>query len=619
MATASPKEVNRYLSCPICMEQFKEPKVLACLHTYCKACLVKLVKKKGPDHVITCPECRQDVKIVNGDVGKLQPNFWVNNFMTLLSMQDSTSSAGKPLICEHCDSGDPAVSRCTECCVFMCKFCVTAHKRINTTKGHQIMSLDEVKQLGSKALVKPAFCKKHSGETLKLFCQTCQKTICRDCTIVDHREHKYDFVADVAEKEKKVVQAVLLESKEKESVIEEGLIAVQTMEQRVQAKIVEVSKEVDVFFDEQVKALEYLRGNLKHEVTTQGQIKLKQLGSQKEMLSLSLAQLKSGVDFAERALADGDDVELLSVKTHLVERLAQLNTSQVQSRPCKTDYLKLKVDKTIWDIGEMATVHHTPIDPTKCVLSMIGGEEGVMYETLAGQPVDFVLVIKDENAAENLLVHALVNHGSEDQQELAVKYNQDSKSYVFSYCPKKDGVCTLAVMVEVENICGSPFTWKVKPKVQNTDQLNVLTSSQEQGGDCKGKHCWKLKVHLLNAQDKNFEVGVQCVKQEEFFGVEVQRCCLCCRYRFDGRRGRSKSLQFSRSDNPHAAINSLCHDDVFSVYLNFDTKKLVIYNTRSKQAEVFTDVNVGNRVVPIILPYIKNPDGQQAGFSLDFE
>ncbi len=547
--------------------------------------------------------------------------------MTLLSMQDNTSSVRKPLICEHCDSGDLAVSRCTDCCVFMCEFCVTAHKRIHAFKGHQILSLEEVKRLGSKALVKPAFCKKHSGETLKLFCQTCQKTICRDCTIVDHREHKYDFVVDVADREKKVIRAVLVKSKEKESVIEEGLKAVQAMEQSIQAKIVEAREEVDGFFDEQVKALEYLRGNLKHEVITQGQIKLKQLGSQKEMLSLSLAQLKSGVDFAEQALADGDDVELLSVKTHLVERLAQLNTSQVQCRPCQADCLKLKVDKTIWDIGKMATLRCTPIDPTKCVLSMVGGEEGVMYETLARQPVDFVLAMNDENAVENL-VHAVVSHGSKDQQELAVQYNPDSKSYVFSYCPEKDGVCTLSVMVEGETVHGSPFTWKVKPEVQNTDQLNVLTSSQEQGGDYKGKHCWKLKARLLtlNAEDGNFEVGVQCMKQQEFYCVEIQRCCWCCHYRYEpisvGCRGRKKSLslQCSRSDNRHvAAINSLCGGDVFSVYLNFDTKKLVIYNTRSKQAEVFTDVNEGDKVVPIISPYIRNKDVWQTGLSLAVE
>ena len=63
MASAVPEEVAERLTCAVCMEQFKEPKVLPCLHTYCKACLEKLVKKQGSDHIITCPECRQDSKV----------------------------------------------------------------------------------------------------------------------------------------------------------------------------------------------------------------------------------------------------------------------------------------------------------------------------------------------------------------------------------------------------------------------------------------------------------------------------------------------------------------------------------------------------------------------------
>ena len=58
-----PQEFNKQLRCAVCLAQFKEPKILPCLHTYCKECLAKLLKKKGPDHVITHPECRQDVKV----------------------------------------------------------------------------------------------------------------------------------------------------------------------------------------------------------------------------------------------------------------------------------------------------------------------------------------------------------------------------------------------------------------------------------------------------------------------------------------------------------------------------------------------------------------------------
>jgi len=420
---------------------------------------------------------------------------------------------------------------------------------------------------------------------------------------------------DVAERERNIIQALLLKIKTKDRFLEEGLNSVQTMESRIEAKITEVNKEVDIFFNEQVKALEYMRGNLKHEVTTQGQIKLKQLGSQKEELSSLLTQLRSGVDFAECALADGDDMELLSMKEQLVQRLAQLNTSQsTQCKPCKTDYLKLRVGKTIWEIGEMATVDYIPIDPTKCELSLVGG-----------QSVDFVLVVRDEKAAKKPLVHALVNHEGEanTQHELPVQDNGD-RSSVFSYCPDTDGLCTLSVMVEGENVHGSPFTWKVKPKVHYSELLSVAASGPEQHEVRTEKHCWKIKAHLFpGAKKQKFEIGVSCLRNHSSFSddldisceVETKRSSWC--YQF-GRGGR---VQFSRSDNPHAAtINSLHNGDVFSVYLNFDTEKLVIYNTRSKQSEVFTDAVGGDKVVPIISPYIVIDSVKiPSGLSLDTE
>jgi len=63
MASAVLEEVTDSFSCAVCLEQFKEPKALQCLHTYCKECLAKLVKKKGSDHVIPCPACREDTKV----------------------------------------------------------------------------------------------------------------------------------------------------------------------------------------------------------------------------------------------------------------------------------------------------------------------------------------------------------------------------------------------------------------------------------------------------------------------------------------------------------------------------------------------------------------------------
>ena len=53
------------MECAICLEQYKEPKVLLCKHSYCRECLEKLVKKAGKKHTITCPECRSETEVRN--------------------------------------------------------------------------------------------------------------------------------------------------------------------------------------------------------------------------------------------------------------------------------------------------------------------------------------------------------------------------------------------------------------------------------------------------------------------------------------------------------------------------------------------------------------------------
>ena len=519
--------------------------------------------------------------------------------MTLLSIQERVTSTGKPLICELCNSGDPAVSRCTNCKVFMCEYCVTAHKRINTFHGHQFLTLLEVKNFGSKALAKPAFCTKHADEVLKLYCDTCQKTICRDCTIVDHRDHKYNFVADVAERERKAVEAVLQETKAKDVTVEEGLKAVKAMETRVEAKIAGVSKDVDVFFDEQVRALEEMRANLKLEVKTQGQAKLKALCNQEEMLALSLAQLRNSTDFAEKALKDGNDLEILSIKKQLIQRLAQLNASQFHCKPCNSDYLKLEIEKRISDIGEMMTLAHSP-DTTKCVLSMVGGEEGVLYQTFAGQPVDFKLAIvrgtSVKDAETGFMVRASVKR--EDQQEsqdLPVR-DKGNGSYFFSYQPETPGLCTLSVTVEGDSVHGSPFTWEVLPKFKSPDELTNILNRER--GNNKTKHCWKLKYLGSTPGNSKVEIGVSYFDGSSYY----YRYTWCCQNNaYTTCRGRNSS-------GNQASITSLQNDDILSVYLNQTTKKLFIYNHRNEQLENFSTCSYSFTAV-VISPYKPSEGG----------
>ena len=65
MAKASSLAQNlvKELECAVCLEQYKEPKVLPCLHSYCKNCLEGLLTKQGVVWRINCPSCRISVEV----------------------------------------------------------------------------------------------------------------------------------------------------------------------------------------------------------------------------------------------------------------------------------------------------------------------------------------------------------------------------------------------------------------------------------------------------------------------------------------------------------------------------------------------------------------------------
>jgi hypothetical protein len=59
------KQMERLTTCPICLDKFRIPKVLPCMHTFCLTpCLTNLVDPR--DRFFRCPECRREHQIPPG-------------------------------------------------------------------------------------------------------------------------------------------------------------------------------------------------------------------------------------------------------------------------------------------------------------------------------------------------------------------------------------------------------------------------------------------------------------------------------------------------------------------------------------------------------------------------
>ena len=67
LLSMSLQKLDDELTCPVCQEHFTEPRVLPCLHYYCKKCIADLITRALRGRPFNCPECRRDAQAVNND------------------------------------------------------------------------------------------------------------------------------------------------------------------------------------------------------------------------------------------------------------------------------------------------------------------------------------------------------------------------------------------------------------------------------------------------------------------------------------------------------------------------------------------------------------------------
>uniref|UniRef100_A0A8C7FE83 Uncharacterized protein n=1 Tax=Oncorhynchus kisutch TaxID=8019 RepID=A0A8C7FE83_ONCKI len=81
------EELHSELTCPVCLELFREPVILECGHHFCRVCITQCWEAKYDEHP-TCPKCRKTC------APKLRPNSLLCNVVD--SVRRARDIDGKP-------------------------------------------------------------------------------------------------------------------------------------------------------------------------------------------------------------------------------------------------------------------------------------------------------------------------------------------------------------------------------------------------------------------------------------------------------------------------------------------------------------------------------------------
>ena len=311
------------ITCPFCKEHFQDPKILPCLHYYCKGCIQALIETA--DTSFPCPECRSDTFLQGKNPDKLPTAFFINRMKDLYTKKVKASGKVKAR-CEQC-SEQEAIAFCRHCPGFVCERCVQAHKYMKAFSGHKVISIEELKEGQFKGIPNeqpfPPICSIHEEE-MKFYCFDCEHLICRDCCIVaDHKKHNYEFLKKVAPGIKEKLSQKLAPIKRIQTNVSSALKAVESTKSEVETLGVTVTAAINTSFQNLYDIIEQRKQELLIQVSKFVDSKFDRLCIQEKELQTTSNATQSIIEFVERIVKNMTDEELISIHTQILKRISE--------------------------------------------------------------------------------------------------------------------------------------------------------------------------------------------------------------------------------------------------------------------------------------------------------
>uniref|UniRef100_A0A8C3S210 RING-type E3 ubiquitin transferase n=1 Tax=Chelydra serpentina TaxID=8475 RepID=A0A8C3S210_CHESE len=129
------ESLQEEVTCPICLEYFREPVTLECGDNFCRACVTQCWQ--GSDTDFSCPQCRETVQGRNLRLNRQLAN--VLEIAKRLSLYKAKAAAGDGVCGEH---QEPLKLFCEEDQTPICVLC----DRSQAHRAHTVVLIEEAAQ-----------------------------------------------------------------------------------------------------------------------------------------------------------------------------------------------------------------------------------------------------------------------------------------------------------------------------------------------------------------------------------------------------------------------------------------------------------------------------------------
>ena len=288
------KTLKEQLTCGICLDSYKDPRLLQCFHVFCKDCLERLVVQDHQGLSLSCPNCRQSSLLPPGSVSGLQSAFHTNHLFEIQDALQKLKESHKTKW-EKCEM-QIATGFCRDCGQFICGKCTEIHQIWKELSSHEMVTTDQL-QVEVTRFVPPKkkemFCSKHPTKELDLYCESCEELICQHCIVRVHRDHQYDLVSDVFPKHKDAIVFSLQPVEQQLGAVNKALEHLDTKSHNIKGQREMVAENIHKAIKRLQDLLETRKMELIGQLDQIAQQKLKSLAAQKDQIELVQTKLRS--------------------------------------------------------------------------------------------------------------------------------------------------------------------------------------------------------------------------------------------------------------------------------------------------------------------------------------
>ena len=462
-----------------------DPRVLPCLHTFCKECIGGLAKEaeKQGLKVINCPTCNIECTLPENGVEGLARDLNLE-FKSQAWALIAKSKSPEKIKCMDCCKESKETKFCSDCCDFLCGRCAEHHAVFWRTKNHKMVKASEVNQDALKFLKSPelSYCKDpaHTAYPLDFYCETCDVLLCQSCLLADHmsksegKKHKTQRVRAIAAQHKQEMRGLLYPAEEALQQLNLTIEESKDMEEQTS----HVEKELQDEMEEKMKCFEKelkaRKAELLKEVSSIANQKRQCLTLQRESFVAFQKQIERLVQKIQEATGNYRDHEVLSLQGLLQTQLKkQLQVFQQLSLHLdESSVIPNNIDMTTFTatIRSLGRVSYGS-SPEHSVVSVHipgaiqGRERQLIIKTL--DETDSIFELAREDVKVRLRQKETGN-----VIEAIAEYKYESKQYFASVIPQELGDHELMVTIRNKPVQGSPFPMWVREPINWTELSN---------------------------------------------------------------------------------------------------------------------------------------------------